>query len=152
MNALQSEPLTALYEADETAWLDAMAELVAQGRFAELDQIHLAEYLSDMAKRDRREVSSRPAQLLAHLLKWYFQPVKRTRSRERSIELQRQKLQQILDSATLRNHAEDHLAEIYAKAIRLVIIDTGLPVEAFPPVRPFDWPQIESAPLPRATA
>jgi hypothetical protein len=148
MNALQSEPLTALYEADETAWLDAMAELVAQGRFAELDQIHLAEYLSDMAKRDRREVSNR----LAQLLKWYFQPVKRTRSRERSIELQRQKLQQILDSATLRNHAEDHLAEMYAKAIRLVIIDTDLPVEAFPPVRPFDWPQIESAPLPRATA
>ncbi len=149
MPVLETEPLSQLYEADETAWLDAMSELVAQGRFAELDQTHLAEYLSDMAKRDRRGVNSRLAQLLAHLLKWYFRPERRSKSWERSIELQRQKLQDILDSGTLRNHAGEHLSDIYVKAVRLAMIDTGLPTEAFPPVCPFDWPQIESAPLPR---
>ena len=68
MPVLEAEPLTLLYEADETAWLDAMARIVAEGRFEEMDHVHLAEYLSDMAKRDRREVNSRLAQLLAHLL------------------------------------------------------------------------------------
>ena len=149
MPMLEVEPLTALYEADETAWLDAMSDLVAQGRFAELDHIHLAEYLSDMAKRDRREVNSRLAQLLAHLLKWYFQPDRRSKSWERSILLQRQKLQDILDSGTLRNHAAAHLVDTYAKAAQLACVETGLPLEAFPLVCPFTWPQIESAPLPR---
>ena len=151
MIALRAEPPTALYEADETAWLDATAELVAQGRFEELDRIHLAEYLSDMAKRDRREVNSRLAQLLAHLLKWYFQPEKRTRSWERSIELQRQKLRRILDSGTLRNHAEDHLPEIYADAVRLAIIDTGLPPAIFPITSPYSLIEIESLPISLAT-
>ena len=149
MPTLEAEPLTSLYEADETAWLDAMSDLVAEGRFAELDRAHLAEYLADMAKRDRREVNSRMAQLLAHLLKWYFQPEKRTRSWERSIELQRQKLRRILESGTLRNHVEDRLPEIYGDAVRLAIIDTGLAPELFPTLCPFDWRQIESGLLPR---
>ena len=49
----------ALYEVDETAWLEAAAELIRQGRLDEVELGPLAEYLSDMAKRDRREVSSR---------------------------------------------------------------------------------------------
>ncbi len=149
MPILEAEPLAALYEADETAWLDAMSDLVAEGRFAELDRAHLAEYLADMAKRDRREVNCRMAQLLAHLLKWYFQPEKRTRSWERSIELQRQKLRRILESGTLRNHVEDRLSEIYGDAVRLAVVDTGSAPELFPAVCPFDWQQIESGLLPR---
>ena len=48
------ENLPALYEQDETAWLEAMAELARDGRAKDLDLDHLAEFLSDMAKRDRR--------------------------------------------------------------------------------------------------
>ena len=147
MPLLEAEPLTALYEADETAWLDAMAEIVAQGRFAELDHVHLAEYLSDMAKRDRREVNSRLAQLLAHLLKWYFQPDKRSRSWERSIELQRQKLRDIFDSGTLRSHAAEHLADSYARAVQLAIIDTGLPATIFPMACPYTLIEIGAMPI-----
>ena len=40
--------LSALYLEDETAWLDAMAELIAEGRRDELDYEHLREYLHDM--------------------------------------------------------------------------------------------------------
>ena len=149
MPLLQAEPLTSLYEADETAWLDAMSDLVTEGRFAELDRVHLAEYLADMAKRDRREVNSRMAQLLARLLKWYFQPEKRTRNWERPIELRRQKLRRMLESGTLRNHVEDRLPEIYCDAVRLAVIDTGSAPELFPVVCPFDRRQIESEPLPR---
>jgi len=70
--------LSDLYEADETAWLERMAELIEQGRCADLDYAHLREYLSDLAARDRREVKSRLAVLLAHLLKWQHQPEQRT--------------------------------------------------------------------------
>ncbi len=152
MPLLELEPLSALYEADETAWLDAMAELVAQGRLAELDHAHLAEYLADMARRDRREVKNRLAVLLAHLLKWHFQPAQRTRSWERTIEHQRRKLRFDLEGGTLRDHAAEQLPVVYAYAVRQAAVDTGMPIGAFPPVCPFDWPQIESAPLPGASA
>jgi hypothetical protein len=65
----RAEPLSALYAEDETAWLEAMAELTAQGRLEELDVPNLAEYLTDMARRDRREVKRRLAVLLARVLK-----------------------------------------------------------------------------------
>src|SRR5208337_499667 len=48
-----------LYTRDETAWLDVMARLIAERRFGELDYEHLHEFLTDMARRDRREVLSR---------------------------------------------------------------------------------------------
>ncbi|MGZ3390191.1 MAG: DUF29 family protein, partial [Isosphaeraceae bacterium] len=63
-----------LYNKDETAWLDVMARLIAERRFGELDYEHLHEFLTDMARRDRREVLSRLKRLLLHLLKWEHQP------------------------------------------------------------------------------
>jgi hypothetical protein len=51
-----AEAQTDLYETDETAWLEAMAELIELGRLGELDYPHLGEYLADMARRDRRRL------------------------------------------------------------------------------------------------
>ncbi|MBX6314645.1 MAG: DUF29 family protein [Isosphaeraceae bacterium] len=46
-----------------------------------------SEYLSDITRRDRREVESRLAVLIAHLLKWTYQPRRRTRSWRATIEI-----------------------------------------------------------------
>jgi hypothetical protein len=48
--------LAAVYEADETAWLDETAALIRSSRIDQIDPSTLAEYLSDLAKCDRREV------------------------------------------------------------------------------------------------
>ena len=69
MTSTESLPLSALYESDETAWLELMASHAEAGRYEELDLPNLSEFLSSMAKRDRREVLSRLVVLLAHLLK-----------------------------------------------------------------------------------
>src|SRR5437588_2159860 len=132
MIATRVPPLAELYDTDETAWLEAMARLAAQGRTAELDYEHLAEFLTDMAKRDRREVESRLAVLIAHLLKWEHRPAKRSRSWRLTAEQQRQELRRLLASGTLRRHAEAVLAEVYAGGRKQAAIDTGLPESAFP--------------------
>ena len=88
--------LAQLYEADETAWLEAMADLIQQGRWGDLDYPHLEEYLSDMARRDRREVESRLTTLLAHVLKWVHQPDHRSRSWRGTIVEQRQELEELV--------------------------------------------------------
>src|SRR6516162_2789790 len=98
--------LSQLYEADETAWLEAMAELIQQARWDELDYAHLGEYLGDIARRDRREVKSRLTTLLAHVLKWVHQPDHRSRSWRGTIIEQRQELSGLVARGVLRNHAE----------------------------------------------
>jgi hypothetical protein len=124
--------LSVLYERDETAWLEAMSALAASGRYSEMDYLHLSEYLADMAKRDRREVFSRLVVLWTHLLKWQYQPEGRSGSWRGTIREQRRELRQLLESATLRNHAEAVLADAYAEARRQAADETGLSLDAFP--------------------
>src|SRR5260370_25239325 len=114
MATVERVDLSVLYEQDETAWLEAMSALAASRRYAEMDYLHLSEYLADMAKRDRREVFSRLVVLLAHLLKWEHQPEGRSGSWRGTIREQRRELRQLLESGTLRNHAEAVLAGAYA--------------------------------------
>jgi len=124
--------LSALYAQDETAWLEAMSRLAASERYAEIDYKHLSEYLADMAKRDRREVFSRLVVLLCHLLKWEHQPQCRSGSWRGTIREQRRELRQLLESGTLRNHAEAVLKDAYAEARRQAADETELSLDVFP--------------------
>jgi hypothetical protein len=128
----QGVPLDVLYEQDETAWLEAMAALASRRLFHEMDCPHLSEYLSDMARRDRREVFSRLVVLMTHLLKWDYQPENRAGSWRATIREQRRELRQLLESGTLRHHAESVLADAYAEARRQAADETELALDKFP--------------------
>jgi hypothetical protein len=125
-------PLPVLFEQDETAWLEIMANLAAEGRLTEMDYRNLSEYLKDMAKRDRREVSSRLVTLLSHLLKWEYQPDRRSGSWQGTILEQRRELRKLLESGTLHKHAREVLEEAYADARKQAAAETGLSRGAFP--------------------
>jgi hypothetical protein len=129
--------LNKLYLKDETAWLEAMAELIRQRRHEELDYKNLREYLLDMARRDRREVASRLTVLLAHILKWDYQPRSRSRSWMLTMLAQRQELEGCLDSKTLMAHAEAVLPTCYAKAVKRATLETGLSEDKFPTECPY---------------
>ncbi len=136
-----------LYLRDETAWLDATADLVRGGRLDLVDTVSLAEYLTDMANRDRKEVTSRLVVLLAHLLKWQFQPNFRSGSWRATIGLQQGELIDLLESGTLRNHADDVLTKAYGRAVSAAVSDTGLPESTFPVACPYTVEQLLSANL-----
>jgi hypothetical protein len=132
MATVEALDLSALYERDETAWLEAMSALAASGRYAEMDFRHLSEYLADMAKRDRREAFNRLVVLLTHLLKWEYQPEHRSGSWRGTIRAQRRELRQLLESGTLRKHAEAVLADTYAEARRQAADETELSQDVLP--------------------
>ena len=69
--------MTATYEKDVIAWANEQAALLRAGRFSALDIEHIAEEIEDVGKSERREFVSRMAVLLAHLLKWQYQPERR---------------------------------------------------------------------------
>jgi Domain of unknown function DUF29 len=140
-----TDSLADLYEADETAWLDAMAELIRDGRLSELDYPNLQEHLEAMALRDRKKVESRLAILIAHILKWTYQPEKRTPSWHGTIIVQRHKLNKLAESGSLRKHAESVLPACYADAVEMAMEETQLPAEIFPAECPWTLDQLLSA-------
>ncbi len=147
--ASQADPtLARLYLDDETAWLDAMSELVRAGRVDEIDLPNLAEFLHDMSRSERREVESRIIVLLIHLLKWDYQPKKRSRSWRDTVAEQRQTLSREAGRGVLRNHGEAQVAELYPLAVERAAIQTGLPAATFPKECPYTFDQLLEIQLP----
>src|SRR5271167_769123 len=65
---------TTSYDKDVILWSEEQARLLRAGRFTELDVEHLADEIEDVGKSEKRELASRMAVLLAHLLEWRSQP------------------------------------------------------------------------------
>ena len=139
--------LADLYEVDETAWLEATADLVRSGLWDQIDARTLAEYLTDMALRDKRETLSRLTTLIAHLLKWRFQPENRGSSWRVTVERDRQELEDLLESGTLHNHAQEVLAKAYRRAVKQAIAETRLPEEMFSRDCPWSLDAVLAEPL-----
>ncbi|MGH7201590.1 MAG: DUF29 domain-containing protein [Planctomycetaceae bacterium] len=130
MSAVDS--LVSLYEEDETAWLEQMAQLIAERRFAELDYANLQEFLTDMARRDKREVLSRLTVLISRRLKWERRPDRRSNGWRATIAEQRRELEELLESGTLRNYAQEGLSKAYQRAVEQAAIEMGVDESEFP--------------------
>lgn len=134
------------YEDDFFAWTQHTAALLREGRFPQVDVEHVAEEIEDMGKRDRRVVESRLEVLLSHLLKWRYQPRRRSRSWRASIRTQRSKLGLVLrDSPSLKAQLPALVRTAYARAVATAADETGLNLKRFPRDCPYTAEQILDA-------
>lgn len=108
-----------LYDTDFYAWTQTQADLLRQEQFGKLDLTNLIEEIEDMGKNRQREVSHRLQVLIAHLLKWHFQPERRSPSWETTIRNQRDELTDLLaDNPSLRSQVADYITRSYPRARR----------------------------------
>jgi len=77
------------YESDVIAWSIEQARLLRYGHFDALDIEHIADEIEDVGKSEKRDLESRMAVLLSHLLKCQHQPEQGVSSWQRTIEEQR---------------------------------------------------------------
>jgi hypothetical protein len=134
---------TVSYEQDLYAWGRQNAELLRQGRLSEVDIEHVAEELDGMTRSIRRELINRLAVLIAHLLKWQFQPERRSNSWKNTIEVQREDATELIEeSPSLRYEIDEKPARAYKKAVRLAAVETGMRTDAFPKVCPYSLEEI----------
>jgi hypothetical protein len=63
--------------------------LLRSGKLSALDIEHIAEEIEDVGKSEQRELASRMTGLIAHLLKWQYQPERQSGSWQRTIKEQR---------------------------------------------------------------
>lgn len=130
--------LSVRYDEDFNGWIQQTVDLLKARRFEELDVDNLIEELESMSKRDKREILSRLKVLLMHLLKWQYQPSRRTASWETTIRNHRDEIAQILqDSPSLASYPAAVLAQAYVSARKNAASETGLTIATFPEICPF---------------
>lgn len=130
--------MTARYETDVVAWASEQARLIRAGRFDLLDLEHIAEEIEDVGKSEQRELANRMAVLLAHLLKWQFQPERQGSSWRNTIRAQRKEVSYLIDEApSLRGKLSEAkwLDMVWAKAVAQAGDETGL--DSWPQVMPW---------------
>jgi len=96
-----------------------------------------------MGKSQRRELESRLAVLLMHLLKWGWQRDKRSNSWKGTVANQRAEIRRLFrQSPSLKSQLTESLAESYSDAVEVANLETGLPADTFPQRCPFTPEQI----------
>ncbi|TAK72020.1 MAG: DUF29 domain-containing protein [Gammaproteobacteria bacterium] len=126
------------YEKDFYAWIIHNAQLLREGRVSEIDVENIAEEMESMGKSEKRALASRLAVLMAHLLKWKYQPMRRSKSWVITIKNQRRELIDLLEeSPSLKKELEEKFKHIYEKGVGLASAETGIDEEAFPHRPPF---------------
>src|SRR3954470_16423618 len=123
----------ALYETDEHQWMLEQIELLRAGKFESVDRGNLIQYLTEMTIRDRRELGSRFAILLQHLLKFLVQPDHASRSWLNTVLEQQAEISEILKGTpSLNLYAPALYANAYLRAIRGAAAETGIARVKFP--------------------
>jgi len=131
-----------LYEGDFYAWAMENADLLRQKKFEEIDVENIAEEIESMGKSNKRALLSHLAVLMVHLLKWKFQPVRRSKSWNLTIKHQRLQVQKLLEeSPSLKYQIEIKLKEAYEEARIIAAGETGIDEEDFPKACPFTLEQ-----------
>ncbi|MBK1716626.1 DUF29 domain-containing protein [Thiocystis violacea] len=132
-----------LYNDDIIAWANEQAALLRAGRWSEIDVAHIAEEIEDVGKSERRELASRMAVLLAHLLKWRYQPGRRGSSWQRTIREQRRAIgAHLRETPSLKTALADPnwFEGVWADAVAKATDETGLDV--FPHDCPWTLEQV----------
>jgi len=128
----------ALYETDFNLWLKETVNLLRKGEVEKLDLENLAEEIEDMGNSRKDALESNLIRVLQHLLKWKYQPQKRTNSWKASITEHSLRLNKAFKkSPSLKPYFESVFADCYQDARLITSQETGLDIAIFPDLCPF---------------
>ena len=145
---LEADPKTmnTLYKADFYAWTQEQAKLLRAEQWDLVDVANLIEEVETLGRQERRELRNRLTVLLGHLLKWHFQPKKRSNSWLATIREQRREVATLLqENPSLKAYLNEALQLAYQSGIDLAVRETELPYGTFPEICPYTLEQILSS-------
>ena len=132
-----------LYETDFYAWTLEQSELLKQGDFKHLDITNLVEEIESLGKQERRELESRLGILIGHLLKWQYQPEKRSKSWKATIREQRRAVQALIrQNPSLKPYLTETIASAHESGLDLVVKETPLDYGDLPDNCPYSSEQL----------
>lgn len=132
-----------LYDTDYLQWIETTVEKLQSQDYVNVDWENLIEEIEDMGRSERRSLESNLIVVLLHLLKWQYQPERRSGSWEGSIVEHRRRIRKALkESPSLKPYVEGVFAECYAEAVKQAKAETGLPLETFPTQCPYELTEV----------
>lgn len=132
------EIASTLYEQDYYLWLQKTANLLRDGQLQALDIPNLLDEIESMGRTEKHAIQSNLIVVLLHLLKYKYQPQKRTSSWLSSIAEHRDRIEiSLADSPSLQLYLQEVFVKCYSKARKRAAIETELPIETFPIESPF---------------
>ncbi|XFA73622.1 DUF29 domain-containing protein [Thermosynechococcaceae cyanobacterium Okahandja] len=135
--------LSNLYETDFYAWTLAQAKLLKERDFEHLDIPNLVEEIESLGKQQRQELRNRLGVLIGHLLKWDYQPEKRSKSWRVTIREQRREILQLLkENPSLKPYLEEAIAPAHESGLDLVVKETPLDYGDLPENCPYTPEQL----------
>ncbi|ADE16262.1 protein of unknown function DUF29 [Nitrosococcus halophilus Nc 4] len=118
---------------DFYGWTRETAEKLRQGKFNEVNMEDLIEEVEDMGASVWRALDSRLTILLAHLLKWQYQPERQGRSWQLTIKEQRHQIAKLLrKNPSLKPELAATIAEAYPGAVIVAARETDKDENTFP--------------------
>jgi hypothetical protein len=131
-----------LYETDFYTWTQEQVRLLKTQQWDQLDTLNLIEEIETLGRRERQELRNRLGILLGHLLKWQFQPEKRSNSWLGTIREQRVQIKLLLqDSPSLKPYLDEVFFSVYELGLALAIRETELGEQVFPEICPYTLDQ-----------
>lgn len=133
MSSNRSDRANALYESDFYGWTELQANVLANRQVEALDWQNLREEIISLGKQEYRELVSRLTVLVGHLLKWEYQPDKRSRSWFLTIREQRRAIRRHLQgNPSLKSRIPTALSDAFEAGVDLALRETDLPIRTFP--------------------
>ncbi len=135
--------MAVLYDHDFHAWALDQAHRLRAGM--PVDAENIAGELESLGRSERQQLTNRLAVLLQHMLKWEFQPDRRSPSWDATIREQRRRVGRLLqENPSLRTSLPEFIADAYQTAVTFAAVETGLLEEDFPAECPYSLQRIEA--------
>ena len=128
-------PSRSLHDQDFYTWALETACAIRERRFAGIDWEAVAEELEDMGRSEAKALESQLARLMAHLLKWQYQPEQRRLSENSwraTIENARREIRKLLrENPGLKSRLPELFLEVYPHGIDWAVIETNMSRSVF---------------------
>lgn len=131
------------HDIDFYTWTQQQVTLLQHRQWGELDLDNLIDEIGSMGRSEKRELDSRLAVLLAHLLKWQYEPARQGKSWRLTIKEQRIKIKKCLrDNPGLKLQVSDIMMDAYDEGLIIAMRETEMDESIFPTICPWSFERI----------
>src|ERR1700731_4875390 len=132
------KPAGAEYDNDFYSWSLEQARLLREGQWTQIDRENIAEEIESLGREQFNKLESALRVVLIHMLKWDYQPSRRSRSWALSVQSQRVEIDHVLtDNPGLRPRITEAVTRAYRRARIEAANETGLETSIFPEACPY---------------
>jgi predicted DNA-binding ribbon-helix-helix protein len=133
------------YDQDVYGWATHTAELLRSNKMDEVDFENIIEEIESLGRSEKNGLTSSLRLIISHLLKWQYQPERRTPSWKGTISTHRMQAEFYLeDNPSLKSKIDDILVKAYKRAVIEAANDTLMEDSVFPKECPYSFEEITS--------